>query len=326
MTPCGCGSQAQNYATSQIPATNLGQGRLCQRKSTAWSPWRSDRHGHGRQGLGLGALGVGLGLLRRRRRGSFVRAPGLTWESLATRPSPDLSDDLRDVFELADADDNGKISPQELLSAFRVLGISTDIGRVREVVKDLDRDGDGEINFDEFVQATSGSHSDLILRAVTRGRFLSRWSALLFECDETDTLSVKQWAKAARSVHSLTDSDMNRLLDDRTSPQNSVVFAGSFEDEEAKPQELQTIPHSWSKLYWPSSGLVARGGHLMQLCICEVAIALLSWKPTAFLVSRLLRWRFLTFCLQPILTDRFLRLLFRHQRARRAMLVFLFLF
>eukprot|EP00435_Cladocopium_sp_Y103_P075185 s14_g54.t2 len=263
----------------------------------------------------------GPGGHRRKRRLAPFR-PFRVAAPVATRPvTAELSEELREVFELADADENGKISPQELLSALRVLGISTEISRVRQVVKDLDRDGDGEINFDEFVGATGGSHSDLILRAVNRGRFLSRWSALLFECDETDTRSVKQWAKAARSWEHLTDSDMSRLLDDRLSPTN-VVFAGSFEEEEAKPQELQEIPHSWSENYWPS-GPIARTGHLAQLFLCEVAIALLSWKVSAFLVSRLLRRRLVVICLKPILTGRFLKLLFRHRRARRAMLVFL---
>ncbi|CAL1147022.1 unnamed protein product [Cladocopium goreaui] len=248
------------------------------------------------------------------------RSP-LRRDALSRPVTAELSKELREVFELADADENGKISPQELLSALRVLGISTEIGRVRQVVRDLDRDGDGEINFDEFVGATGSSHSDLILRAVNRGRFLSRWSALLFECDETDTRSVKQWAKAARSLERLTDSDMSRLLDDRLSPTN-VVFAGSFEEEEAKPQELQEIPHSWSENYWPS-GPIARTGHLAQLFLCEVAIVLLSWKFSAFFVSRLLRRRLVVVCLKPLLTGRFLTLLFRHRRARRAMLVFL---
>ena len=40
-----------------------------------------------------------------------------------------VSEELLEVFELADADNNGKISPQELLIALRVLGITTDIGR-----------------------------------------------------------------------------------------------------------------------------------------------------------------------------------------------------
>eukprot|EP00435_Cladocopium_sp_Y103_P075112 s14_g54.t1 len=271
--------------------------------------------------ISAAAVGVLAGRHRRKRRLAPFR-PFRVAAPVATRPvTAELSEELREVFELADADENGKISPQELLSALRVLGISTEISRVRQVVKDLDRDGDGEINFDEFVGATGGSHSDLILRAVNRGRFLSRWSALLFECDETDTRSVKQWAKAARSWEHLTDSDMSRLLDDRLSPTN-VVFAGSFEEEEAKPQELQEIPHSWSENYWPS-GPIARTGHLAQLFLCEVAIALLSWKVSAFLVSRLLRRRLVVICLKPILTGRFLKLLFRHRRARRAMLVFL---
>ena len=38
----------------------------------------------------LGIAGYGPQQFHSRRRGSFVRAPGLTWESLATRPSPDL--------------------------------------------------------------------------------------------------------------------------------------------------------------------------------------------------------------------------------------------
>ncbi|CAK8990908.1 unnamed protein product, partial [Durusdinium trenchii] len=269
--------------------------------------------------LGSGVLAVGIArsaALRRRPLRTFGARGG------ESRAPEELRSELREVFELADADDNGKISAQELLSALRVLGITTDLSRVRSIVADLDRDGDGEIDFQEFIQVSCSPQSDLLLRAVNRGRFVSRWSALLFEHDDPSTWSVRKWARAARRLEHLTDSDLSRLLDDRLATPSAAVFGGSFVPEDVKPQDLQ-IPDSWSWVYWPRSGRRARAGHFLQLCLCEAAISVLSWAPTAYLVSRLLRWRLLVLCLKPVLTGRFLKLLFRHKKAGRAMLVFL---
>ena len=57
---------------------------------------------------------------------------------------------LRNVFDSFDADKSGTITPDELASAVRALGVNLPEDELREVVIDLDVDGTGDISFDEF--------------------------------------------------------------------------------------------------------------------------------------------------------------------------------
>ena len=165
---------------------------------------------------------------------------------------------------------------------------------------------------EEFVSQPS----ELLLRAVHRGRFLSRWSSLLFE-DDSGVRPVGQWVRAARAVEHLTDSDLDRLLDG-----TSECGAGSYTADDGSSGLRPRIAGSWSETYWPQ-GWRGRVGHGLQLCLCEVVIALLRWPPSAYLLSRLLRWRLVVFGLKAVITGRLLQLLLRHRGARRGLLVFL---
>ncbi|THG23318.1 hypothetical protein TEA_020759 [Camellia sinensis var. sinensis] len=60
-------------------------------------------------------------------------------------------DDLMDAFAMFDCDKNGLISVEELQRVLRSLGCdSCSIEECREMIKGVDRDGDGFVDFDEF--------------------------------------------------------------------------------------------------------------------------------------------------------------------------------
>ena len=60
---------------------------------------------------------------------------------------------LRKLFEKFDKDQSGKISTKEFKRAFEGLGISAAQYDVDDLVRKIDRDGDGFVNFNEFVAA-----------------------------------------------------------------------------------------------------------------------------------------------------------------------------
>ncbi|CAE7743026.1 unnamed protein product [Symbiodinium sp. CCMP2592] len=211
-------------------------------------------------------------------------------------------------------DDNGAISAKELLVAMRVLGINMQLSDVTQIVSELDKTGDGEISFDEFMEACQRPRRDGFRRAVRRSRVLSRWSALLFESDDPESLSTLQVARAARNLSDkMTESDMDRLLGE--SPPESPASSGSDTDKEVLPEVAASI---WRHQLWPR-GTKARVLHFAHLCICEAAVALMRWKPTARAIAWLLQWRLLVLALRPLLTGRFLGLLLRHRLSARAL-------
>ncbi|KAK1412240.1 hypothetical protein QVD17_33326 [Tagetes erecta] len=60
-------------------------------------------------------------------------------------------DDLRNAFMVFDSDKNGLISPKELQKVLMSLGCSNcKLGQCRKMIKGVDKDGDGFVDFDEF--------------------------------------------------------------------------------------------------------------------------------------------------------------------------------
>ena len=68
---------------------------------------------------------------------------------------PGLRDDeveeLRQAFDLFDTDGSGTIDPKELRAAMQSLGFETKNQTIYQMIQDIDKDGDGDVDFDEFL-------------------------------------------------------------------------------------------------------------------------------------------------------------------------------
>ena len=69
---------------------------------------------------------------------------------------PSLSDEdlreFREIFNLVDTDHGGTIGTAELTNLMETLGIRITPEELTIMVSEIDENGDGEIDFDEFVQ------------------------------------------------------------------------------------------------------------------------------------------------------------------------------
>ncbi|KAH7533835.1 calcium-binding protein CML24 [Ziziphus jujuba] len=63
--------------------------------------------------------------------------------------------ELKDAFDLYDADKNGLISASELHSVLKGLGEKCTLSDCRRMIKSVDVDGDGSVNFEEFKKMMS---------------------------------------------------------------------------------------------------------------------------------------------------------------------------
>ncbi|XP_052769162.1 neo-calmodulin-like [Mya arenaria] len=70
---------------------------------------------------------------------------------MADELSPEQLDELRQAFHVFDKDDDGTISTQELGIVMRSLGQDPSEDELQEIVREADTDGDGVIEFDEFI-------------------------------------------------------------------------------------------------------------------------------------------------------------------------------
>lgn len=61
-------------------------------------------------------------------------------------------EEMREAFQIFDSDGNGKITSEELRLIMENLGEKLTDEEIDDMVKEADIDGDGEINYEEFVK------------------------------------------------------------------------------------------------------------------------------------------------------------------------------
>merc|ERR1711977_352570 len=64
----------------------------------------------------------------------------------------DTEEELRDAFKVFDKDNNGFISAAELRHVMTNLGEKLTDEKVDKMIREADVDGDGQINYEEFVK------------------------------------------------------------------------------------------------------------------------------------------------------------------------------
>merc|ERR1712100_641123 len=88
-----------------------------------------------------------MGIINMSRRGAKKKPGQLTEEQL---------DEIREAFSLFDADASGMIDIRELKAAMRALGFEVKNEELKKMVADIDNDGNGTIEFTEFLQMMTG--------------------------------------------------------------------------------------------------------------------------------------------------------------------------
>ncbi|KAF7851396.1 hypothetical protein BT93_L4014 [Corymbia citriodora subsp. variegata] len=82
----------------------------------------------------------------------FMRGPG---------DEEEQHRELREVFDIYDLDKNGRISAKELHKVLNKLGEKCSLSDCQRMIGSVDRDGDGQVDFDEFkAMMTKSSSSD----------------------------------------------------------------------------------------------------------------------------------------------------------------------
>merc|ERR1712098_541993 len=66
--------------------------------------------------------------------------------------SEEQMDEIREAFNLFDGDQSGAIDIRELKAAMRALGFEIKNEELKKMVADIDNDGNGTIEFTEFLQ------------------------------------------------------------------------------------------------------------------------------------------------------------------------------
>ncbi|GJM95224.1 hypothetical protein PR202_ga11934 [Eleusine coracana subsp. coracana] len=80
----------------------------------------------------------------------------------ADKDDHDADEELREAFKVFDKDQNGYISATELRHVMINLGEKLTDEEVEQMIREADLDGDGQVNYDEFVRMmmlSDGGHA-----------------------------------------------------------------------------------------------------------------------------------------------------------------------
>ena len=67
--------------------------------------------------------------------------------------------ELKEAFDGMDGDGSGQLAPDEIKEQYRQLGIEISDEQLNATISKADKDGDGKINFEEFLKVWSGGQS-----------------------------------------------------------------------------------------------------------------------------------------------------------------------
>merc|ERR1712072_1487545 len=127
------------------------------------------------------------------RRGGKKAKPGqLTDEQL---------DEIREAFSLFDSDASGQIDVRELKAAMRAIGFEVKNEELKKMVSDIDNDGNGTIEFGEFLQMMIGKMGEKNTREDIEKVFK------LFDDDNTNKISFRNLARVAEELGENIDDE-----------------------------------------------------------------------------------------------------------------------
>ncbi|KAL3683541.1 hypothetical protein R1sor_001563 [Riccia sorocarpa] len=100
--------------------------------------------------------------------GTIDFAEFLTLTALKLKDGDSESTDLKEAFRLLDKDQNGFINALELRQVMTNLGEKLSDDEIHEMIRQVDMDGDGQINYEEFVKMMIGNDCSSNDRVQTR--------------------------------------------------------------------------------------------------------------------------------------------------------------
>ena len=140
--------------------------------------------------------------------------PGLTEDEI---------EEIKEAFDLFDTDGSGTIDPRELKAAMQSLGFEAKNATIYQMVSDLDKDGSGAIDFDEFLDMMTARMSDKDTKDDISKVFR------LFDDDKTGYVSIKNLRRVAKELgETMTDEELMEMIERADSDGDGQVSLEDF--------------------------------------------------------------------------------------------------
>uniref|UniRef100_A0A8C6Z500 Centrin-2 n=1 Tax=Nothoprocta perdicaria TaxID=30464 RepID=A0A8C6Z500_NOTPE len=117
--------------------------------------------------------------------------------------------EIREAFDLFDADGTGNIDVKELKVAMRALGFEPKKEEIKKMISDIDKEGTGKISFNDFLAVMTQKMAE----KDSKEEILKAFK--LFDDDETGKISFKNLKRVAKELgENLTDEELQEMIDE----------------------------------------------------------------------------------------------------------------
>merc|ERR1712227_277426 len=131
--------------------------------------------------------------------------------------------ELREAFDLFDTDGSGAVDASELHTAMKALGFEPKKEEIAKMVKEMDKDGDATVDFEEFcvMMAEKMNQKD--------GKEELLKGFKLFDDDNTGKISMKNFKRVAKELgENLTDKELEEILGEADTDKDGEINESEF--------------------------------------------------------------------------------------------------
>ena len=116
--------------------------------------------------------------------------------------------EIREAFDLFDTDKSGEIDVAELKQALMNLGIDTKNQTLQNMLADIDKNGNANIDFDEFIDMMTAKMSNKDTR-----EDLEKVFELFLGDDDTDKIDIKHLKRVCKELNeNMSDDELNEMI------------------------------------------------------------------------------------------------------------------
>ena len=131
--------------------------------------------------------------------------------------------EIKEAFDLFDTDHSGEIDVGELKQALMNLGIDTKNQTLQNMLADIDKNGNANIDFDEFIDMMTAKMSDKDTR-----EDLEKVFELFLGDDDADKIDIKHLKRVCKELNeNMSDEELNEMIVRADSDRDGKV---TFED------------------------------------------------------------------------------------------------
>ena len=130
---------------------------------------------------------------------------------------------IREVFDHLDTDGSGTFDPFEIKVAMQSLGFEAKNQTIYQMIGDIDKDNDGSIDFEEFLDMMTAKMSDKDTREDIQKVFN------LFDDDQTGRITLRNLKRVAKELgETMSDAELMEMIERADTDQDGEISPDEF--------------------------------------------------------------------------------------------------